>query len=315
VLQFGVGVLVLGYVLSLADLERVGDLISDANAGLLVLAVLLNIPIAGLFGVRAQLVLRALGYTVPSRVGVPVAVIGNVAGALTPLSAGELLRALLLRSHADIRTDDAVVVVLFERAASLYLLVVSTGVAAAYVFLAPYAFAACVAAAAVLMIAPTVAARVPGNGTPNDTEAGYRARLRASTRSVVRLFSASGLIARWWAITLGVFGLTALQYWLVARSVADGVDFGESWTAYGASQLAAIASLLPLGIGSGDGSLAAILDGFGTTFDEGAAAAVLLRAASTLPLVIIAGGAYPYLRWSDRHGRAGEAGAQLAGGD
>ena len=91
-------------------------------------------------------------------------------------------------------------------------------------------------------------------------------------------------------------GIFTLQIWLLARSIADSVDPAEVWVAFGASQLAGIASLLPLGLGATDGSLAAILRRFGLTIEQGAATAVLFRLAVTIPYGIIALVCFLYLQ-------------------
>jgi uncharacterized membrane protein YbhN (UPF0104 family) len=100
---------------------------------------------------------------------------------------------------------------------------------------------------------------------------------------------------QWAALTVSVFAVTALQYWLLADAIGGRIGVHEAWLALGLSQLAAIVSLIPLGIGSADSSLAALLDRFGMTLAQGAAVALLVRALSVVPLVVVAFACYLWL--------------------
>ena len=65
---------------------------------------------------------------------------------------------------------------------------------------------------------------------------------------------------------------------------------------WGVSTLAAVLTLLPLGLGVLDGSLSATLDRLGMTLEQGGIVALLVRAAVTLPLVLAAFACYVYLQ-------------------
>jgi uncharacterized membrane protein YbhN (UPF0104 family) len=103
------------------------------------------------------------------------------------------------------------------------------------------------------------------------------------------------LLAGWSLLTAAIFAIATLQLWLLARSVSQAIRPEEAWTVYGASQLAGVASLLPLGLGAADGSLAALLRRMGTTFEQGTVVAILVRATMTLPLGVMAVASYLYL--------------------
>jgi len=60
-----------------------------------------------------------------------------------------------------------------------------------------------------------------------------------------------------------------------------------------------VASLLPLGLGVLDGTLAAVLARLGATLDQGSIVAVSVRATVTLPLLLAAFVCYLYLQRSD----------------
>jgi uncharacterized protein (TIRG00374 family) len=264
--------------------------------------VALNLPIALLFGARSHVALRRLGHNVPTRVLLPVAVLGNVAGSLTPASVGELLRTATLKSHADVGAKDGFALVLYERALSVYLMALWTGTVAAVVAL-PLPGAALVAVAGALLSALPIFGAVMLTLAP-----GQRIRFGPSIlRDALERASAVAdrlqwllrdrrLLVMWSAITAGIFGLITLQFWLLARELSDAISPQEAWIALGASQLAGIASLLPLGLGAADGSLAALLRRMGTTLEQGAGVAVLVRATITLPMGIAAVCCYLYLQ-------------------
>jgi len=285
-----------------ADIGAVGDALSGVDVTLVVAVVALNIPVMLLLFVRSNMVLRALGHDVPVRLLLPAAVLGNVAGSLTPASAGDLLRAAVLRTHADIPAEDGLALVIYERGVSVYLMALGTGAIAAIRWLPlPFALASAGAAGALTLLpiaaGQLLVAKLPL--TPR-TEAGLRARLlRRASGVAERLAAALGdarLMLRWSPVTAAIFGINALQLWLVTESVSGGVRIDEAWIGFGASQLAGIVSLLPLGLGAADGSLAALLRQMSSlSLDESTAVAVLVRLAMTLPLGVSAVGAYLYL--------------------
>jgi uncharacterized protein (TIRG00374 family) len=283
-----------------ADVERVGDVLSEADVLPVLAVVAIDAPVLFLLFVRARFVLGVLGHDVPAQVLMPVSILGNVAGSLTPASAGELLRAGVLHTHAEVSAEDALALVVYERGMSVYLLGLSAGVTAAFVALPLWA-AFCVAAAgALLVLLPMAVSPVlrflPGMSGERRGRIGRALDALAGAAGQLRHLLRDGrLLLRWGAVTAVVFALNGLQCWLLARSVGGGIDLAEAWVAFGASQLAGAASLLPLGLGAVDGSLAGILQKLGQSLDESAAVAVLLRLTTTLPLGIVAVGSYFYL--------------------
>ena len=288
------------------DFDGVRQAIGGAGVWQLAAVVGLNVPIVLLLGLRSQLVLGVMGRRLPAALVFPAAIVGNVAGSVTPVSSGELLRAALLRSHADLPVEAGLALVVFERSMSLYLLVITTGCAGAMLALPGPAAPVLAGAAVLFMAVPLAAGRAFGSQASGAPEAGGSFAVRASRlmRTVGALLHDPGLYVRWGACTLAVFALNGLQVWLVADSLHASASGLDAWTALGTSQLAGIASLLPFGLGASDGSLAAVLGKLGSTLQEGAAVAVLVRMTSTLPLIMIALGCYLYLM---RRGRAVEA--------
>lgn len=306
VAQLLAAIAILGLLAWRLDMSSVFEAATDADATLLVAAILLNIPIAVLFGVRSQLVLTRLGHRLPFDIVLAAAIVGNVAGALTPASSGEILRAAALRSSADVSLQDGGTLVVYERALSLYLLVLGTA-AAFTLYLAPPAVAALAIFAGILLLGLPVAASplVRAVKPPTSTSASVWNRLRRFIADVATrisdLLDDWRLFVPWSSLTLILFATTTLQFWLIAQSLEGTISFGESWLAFGGSQLAALISLIPLGIGSSDASLAALLDRFGMTLESAAAAALIVRAVSTLPLLVAAALSWIYLTTRTPH--------------
>ncbi len=298
------------------DLGALREAVRDADLRFVAGAFALDLPVAALFALRSRFVLLRLGHRVEARILVPAMILGNVAGSLTPASAGELLRAAALRSHANIPAADGIALVVFERGLSVYLLALGTGVGAAFVTLSSGAALAVAAASLPLFgapaLVPSLLRALPARGDGGGTSRVARALrpLRDATGQVGVVMGDRSLLIRWSAVTALLFGIFTLQIWLLSRSIADSVDPTEVWVAFGASQLAGIASLLPFGLGAMDGSLAAILRKFGLTIEQGAATAVLFRLVVTIPYGIIALVCYLYLQRLGARERRNGADAQ-----
>jgi uncharacterized protein (TIRG00374 family) len=305
------------FLISRTDLAAMGDALADADVVLLALAAALTLPVVVLFGVRSAFVLTKLGHNVHVRTALPVAIVGNVAGSLTPASSGEIIRGVLLRSRADVAVRDGAALVLFERGMSVYIMALTTAVAAVLLVAPIFTLPALALAATPMLFVPGIAmhtiSRLLGSRRDNGTERSERFdNVRRSIENVISLTRDPALVARWSSVTIAIFGLTVTQYWLVARALADGIVFREAWVAFGASQLVGIATLLPLGLGSSDATLAALLRRFGLTLDEAASGAVLVRAVNTLPLIVISTVAYLYLQARDPGARDSDDGAAPA---
>ena len=194
--------------------------------------------------------------------------------------------------------DDAVALIVFERGLSVYLLALGTLAAVFTMLLSPFvaagACAACLAALALPFILAPLLDRLPElQGTA--LLATSINRLRPIAGQLRALLRSPGLLASWFATSAAVFALFALQYWILARSIENVVSLREMWIAFGVSQLAAIVTLIPLGLGAADASLAGILRRYGMTLEDGTAVAILVRATNTLPMILLAAASYVYL--------------------
>ena len=284
------------------DIADVASALRDVSPLTAIAVVALNAPIALLFWARSRMVLERLGHQIPARVLLPVAFLGNVAGSLTPASAGELLRTAVLKSHADVTSRDGFALVLYERALSLYLMALGTGVVAAFIALPLPAAALIASIAAPLFVLPVAGSKILSL-LPKQRIARGPSFVRDLVERVGHvadrlqwLLRDRGLLALWSAATAIIFAIITLQFWLLTQALSTAISPQEAWVALGASQLAAIVSLLPLGLGAADGSIAAVLRRAGMTLEQGTAVAILVRATITLPLGLAAIGCYLYLQ-------------------
>ncbi len=290
-----------------------GDLravLRDIDIKMTALSLLLNVPVALLAPLRSSLVFRRLGHKVPASVLIPTTIVGFVAGGLTPAASGELLRAGPLRTRAGVPFEDSMAAVVYERVLSTYLLALSTVVLFALANLRLIWGLVVVIVGAGLCLLPWLGAVKVLPLIPGEDRIGGRGLMPAIFRRVLAmaaqlrlLLAGPGLLVQWSVITAAMFALISAQYWLLARGLSEGISLNDAWLAFGVSTFAAVASLIPLGLGVLEGSLAAILDRLGMTLEQGEVVALLVRATITLPLVIAAFACYLYLqRNSEREG-------------
>jgi uncharacterized membrane protein YbhN (UPF0104 family) len=302
-LQLGLVAAVVAFIAVRSHPGEVWDVLRDVDLTRSLAATMLNIPVLLLTPLRSSLVFRRLGHRVPVDVLISTTILGFVAGGLTPAASGELLRAQALRARAGVPFEQGVVAVVYERVLALYYLALSACVVFALGRVdAGQAVAVCAGATA-LWLAPWLAAvaawrfvpdgeRIRGGGL---LARGLRGALSMSQRLRL-LLEDLRLLLLWSSISLAMFMLIAAQYWLLARAVGGDIGIGDAWVALGVSTFAGVAALIPLGLGVLDGSLAATLDRLGTTLEQGAVVAVLVRAVITLPLLLAAAACFLYLQ-------------------
>jgi uncharacterized protein (TIRG00374 family) len=301
-LSLGVAALVLAFVILTANPQEIWQALREVEPGPAGAVALLNLPVAGLFTLRSLLVLNRMGYSMPLRVLMPASVLGNVAGALTPAASGEFLRVTALQRSGGLLIADAIALVAYERLLSIYLLAVSTGVCLAISAL-PLAWAwASVVTGVGLVFLPWLVATFLLPRLPDPSIVKGSSWLARGSRYLLTMAGQVWLLLKhlplffaWSTLTLLTFAIVALQFHLVARSALVHLSFFDGWVTFGSSGFAAIISLLPLGLGFGDGSTAAVLHATGIPLDRAAAIAILVRATSTLPLILMAIASYLYL--------------------
>src|SRR5206468_7000727 len=82
----------------------------------------LNLPVIWLRALRAQLMVRQLGYRVPMRSMAPIQLVGQTSSTITPAASGDYVRAYLWRSSNGVPVRVGAAVVTFERLYSLFLM-------------------------------------------------------------------------------------------------------------------------------------------------------------------------------------------------
>lgn len=310
-------VALLGVVAWRAEVWHWQEAFSDFDIGLTVAAALLSVPIALLLALRSYLIINRLGYSVRILSLVPITLVGLMTGALTPAYAGDFVRAPLFHRHYAIPVSEGSAIVVYERAYSFLVLALTTAASAVALAVLESELAQMIAlgSAAFLAILTALLAR-PISLIPRAlrmlAESGNPRRRRVLARLVSpvenfletggQLLSMVRLSVLVTAASLAIFAAMAAQLWLVAASL--GLDLGpaEVWLALGTSLLAGMLSLLPLGLGSSDATLAVILTRYGSQ-QIAASSAVLFRVVYNMPLVLA--GALSYLLIQSRaSGRA-----------
>jgi uncharacterized membrane protein YbhN (UPF0104 family) len=286
------------------DLRELESHASRADRATLILVVLSTVPLLTLVVLRTRLILNRLGYVIPLQVQAPITIVGFVAGSLTPAGTGEVVRVAEMRRQARVSTEDAIALIAFERLLSFVLLLASTIVVASLALL-PVAF---LAGGAALVATASGASiflwRRLWIDEPRlfDSDNALMRRIRPlidAVQRLNRLCQDRALLLPWTALTLGIFATTSLQVWLLARLFQPDLSVLEAWITLGGSQIVAVLSLLPFGLGASDGALALLLSQFGTDVNQGATVAALLRLTSTLPLLLSALASYVLITLTD----------------
>jgi glycosyltransferase AglD len=269
-------------------------------------AVLLNLAIAALWAIRSHDLLAASGHPVGVRPLVPMTAFANTINNLTPGSAGEVLRAWLLRARHGVPYATGAAVIVIERVVALGYL----GGSAAIIWVgqrlalpAPLV----IIALAVLVALPALVygsglrpaalpARLPaGRLVGTERWARLGAGMVRMDATIAPLLTHPARLAVF-ATTSGlIFAAYATQLTLVAASVGIALDPVLGWGALGLAIIAGVLSLLPFGLGAADLVLAALLVSLGIEAPAAAAIAFGYRLVSTLPLGLLGAASYAWL--------------------
>ena len=292
-------------VLWRAEVWQLPDTLGRTN-WLVALAVLfLHLPIIALWALRSHLVLAKLGYRVPLGPLVLVTTLGNVAGALTPVGSGDILRGIALRDRHALEPVSAAAVVLYERLYLMFLLALSaaTAVAAQIVIERPWAVLIVLAAGVALagcggflyvLTSAPVRSAIEGIWVKGSTSAGRGrvAWLGDLDEMLGSLFRNARLSLSFSLITGLAYGITAVQVWLLIDDLGAHVSLMEAWTAYAVASLVGMLVMLPAGLGVWDATMPAILSSRGVDLLVATAVTLLLRVLITLPLGLLAAASY-----------------------
>ncbi len=282
------------------------DTLGRPDAAPLAAAIGLNAAVALLCGHRLVVRPRRAGRPVAVPPLVPMTVFANTINNLTPGSAGEVLRAWLLRVQHGVPYATGAAVIVIERVVAIGYL----GASAAIVFaghLLGLAGPAIVVLLALVVILPGlvygaglrpagIVARLPLDrifGQPRWNRAG--AALGRMDDTIARLLTRPARLLFFAGTSALVFACYAAQLALVAASVGVALDPVAGWGALGLAIVAGVASLLPFGLGATDLVLAALLGALGVPAPAAAAIAFGNRLVSTLPLGLLGVASYAWL--------------------
>jgi uncharacterized protein (TIRG00374 family) len=278
-----------------------GDEIDDVSLVALALVPLLSIAPAVPLALRSREILRTLGYRISSLALVPSSYYGNSVGFLTPASSGELLRPSLLQRGFGIPVAHGAAVVVFERLFSMYLFACSglwaftwTGVFPAVVSIA------LVPAFVVAPFAPALAVRLLS--VPLQSLRAERVLPSFARRRLHHLDGTGESLKALWLNPRGVigfallsyltFGAMLLQFWLLVDGLGVAVAPAEVWVVLVTSNLAGVASALPLGLGATDAVMVALLRAYDVDLSTAGAITVLMRCLVNLPTGLLGLAAY-----------------------
>jgi len=249
---------------------------------------------------RAQIIVRHLQFRVPMRSMLPIQLFGQTSSTITPAASGDYVRAYLWRSSSGVPVRVGAAVVTFERLYSLFLL---AAVSVLLILLPRHGVIGWIGVAiglAVATFAPLLFEMMPTRlerwALAKVGKARFMNRFQEGATAMVdhlRNLMQSPLLLAWTSgLTLLNFVAMGAQLWLVMLSLAHRVPITQAVAANSTSQVAGIISTLPFGIGSQDAILVTVFAGYGVTVALAASAAVLLRAATTVPLALAGLGAY-----------------------
>lgn len=266
----------------------------------LLVALFLDLVIAAGWVMRSHRLLASVGHPLSVRQVVPVVLFANTVAGLTPASAGEALRALVLRRRYGVPYRAGSAVILVERLGSLYLLAAWTLVAfGALAIDGPLRAPAALAGGMLALLPPIALARSPaGLAYPlgrlarlvplgRERVTSLETALRDVEESMRRIASDPRQVAWFAAWTALVFAAGTAQLWAVAAALGATLDPLAGWAALGAGLLAGILSALPLGLGAADAVLVAGLLVAGVATSTAGGLALLVRAINNVPLALL----------------------------
>jgi glycosyltransferase 2 family protein len=298
--------LLLALVAWRSRLWEAGSILGTPDPVPLAGAILLNVAIALLWAVRSADLLAAAGHPVAVAPLLPMTAFANTINNLTPGSAGEVVRAWLLRTHHGVPYAAGAAVIVIERVVAIGYLGASAAIVWIGHLLALHG-AIVLAALALLAAVPGLAyraglrpwaivARLPLGRVLGDarwSRAGTA--LVRMDATIARLLTHPRHLAVFAGTTTLVFAAYAAQLWLVAASVGIAIDPIAGWGALGLAIVVGVVSLLPFGLGATDLVLAALLGSLGVAAPAAAAIAFGYRLVATLPLGLLGAVSYGWL--------------------
>lgn len=291
--------------------SRVAHSLGHADLLLLAAAVALNVPPVLLRSWRSHLVLERLDGHVPLWRLTTSQVIGLTLSGITPAASGDLIRAYMWRREDGVPVRVGALVVVFERVWSL-LLMGLLGLSMVAVQVGDWRLRLVAAVSWVCLGLPWLGNRLGllpwGLGLLTRLPLIRRkaSQLERSADEAALVAEDLWLQAQFLVLSLLIFAFGGAQVWLLVIGVGGAVPLVATIGAYCLAQVGGAISSLPFGLGAGDALLVVVLLQAGLGAHQGAAVAILLRVATTLPLALAAAAAWavtlPTRRSLDRVG-------------
>ncbi len=306
-----IAVAIIGLLLWRARVWDAGDLLKTADSRPLLVAVLINAVVIVSWAVRSHDLLKRLGWTVSVQALVPIVNFANTINGITPASAGEVLRAVMLRQRHDVAYRDGAAIILLERVYALGLIFVSSVACFVVATFGGALGALTTIGAVVLAISPIVIYRRDRRFsrplelvTDRLPSRWHRPRhlvgqLRTVEDQVAAVLKTTGAALVFIAVSAVIFVTMDVQLLLVAQAVGVSIDPIQGWAALGLGAMAGVISALPFGLGALDAVIAIVLVSFGTDAAAAALITVLLRLVATLPTGLFGAASFVYLNRTD----------------
>jgi len=295
-LLYALAVVFLAVVLWRSRFWDSGDAIRQFEARDVVLVPLLSLALAIPLAMRQRLILSSLGFRFPVWSVAPITYYGNTVGFMTPASSGELLRPSLFQRIFGLPLPQGIGVVLFERVYSIFLFGLACLIALSWtgtfprgtgVVLAPLFLAACLLPSAIVKLAPALRSRLPLDRLSRLVPHRIRDRVgdmvQESGATLQRLWGSPRLVAGFLGLSVGIFLIMGVQFWLIQDGMGQHLTLQEAWVVLAASAMAGVASGLPLGIGATDAVMLSLLKAYGVDTATAGSIVILTRTLINLP--------------------------------
>jgi uncharacterized protein (TIRG00374 family) len=208
-----------------------------------------------------------------------------------------LVRAYVWRRDDGVPVHTGALVVVVERVASLGLMGL-LGLSTLAVQLDSWVLRVVAALSWVCLGLPWLASRLGltswaiGQMTRLPLVRRWATQLERSADELALMSEDVPLQAWFFALSVAIFAIGGAQVWVLVIGLGGAVPYLAAIAGYCLSQVGGSISSLPFGLGAGDALLVLILVRAGLPAHEGAAAAILLRVTTTLPIAIAAGASW-----------------------
>lgn len=284
------GIVLLSVLIWRSRIWDAGDTLRQVDALTLVLVPLLSLAMAAPLALRSRFILAALGHPFSASSLAAVSFYGNMVGYLTPASSGELLRPALLERGFGLSKARGAAVVVYERFFSMYLM----GLSALFAFTWTDAVPVTVALAlmpilAALTLVPmgilrllNLRLRRASERLPGFIQTRIAGLSEAGDASDV-LWRSARLSVQFAVLSMAVFGIMAVQFWLLVEGTGGSISPAEAWVVLFVANMAGVLSGLPLGLGASDALTVSLLNAYGVDLATAVAVAFLVRLLINLP--------------------------------